>query len=56
MVEDPDGRGYFVIAGTQIGGATVTQVGAKGVTLHDHQTGESIMLPLVKEAKEASEF
>ena len=56
MVEDPDGRGYFVIPGTQIGGATVTQVSAKGMTLHDHLSKENVVMPLVKEVKEASEF
>ena len=56
MVEDPDGRGYFVIAGTQIGAATVTQVSAKGMTLHDHLTKENVIMPLAKEVKQASEF
>jgi hypothetical protein len=56
MVDDPDGRGYFVIPGTQIGGATVTQVSAKGMTLHDHLSKENVQMPLVKEEKEASEF
>jgi hypothetical protein len=56
MVEDPDGRGYFVTPGTQIGGATVTQVSAKGMTLHDHLTKENVIMPLAKEVKQASEF
>lgn len=56
MLEDPDGRGYFVFPGTQIGGATVTQVSAKGITMHDHGTREDIVMPLVKESKEPSEF
>jgi hypothetical protein len=38
MVEDPDGRGYFITAGTQVRGATVTQVTNKGVVLYIHKT------------------
>ncbi|MDQ1239750.1 MAG: hypothetical protein QG577_1936 [Thermodesulfobacteriota bacterium] len=38
MVEDPDGRGYFITAGTQVRGATVTQVTNKGVVLYVHKT------------------
>ena len=30
LVEDPDGRGYFITPGMQIGGATVTQVTNRG--------------------------
>ena len=56
MVEDPDGRGYFVTTGMQIGGATVTQVNDKGITLHLHRTHQDVMMPLFKEAKKAGEF
>jgi len=38
MVEDPEGRGYFITAGTQVRGATVTQVTSKGVVLYVHKT------------------
>lgn len=38
LVEDPDGRGYFVTSGTQIRGATVTQISRKGVTLYLHKS------------------
>jgi hypothetical protein len=51
MVEDPDGRGYFVTAGMQIGSATVTQVSNKGVTLHLHRTNQDVQLPLFSEAR-----
>jgi hypothetical protein len=57
MVEDPDGRGYFVIPGMQIGGATVTQVSNKGITLHLHRTRQDVVMPLFKEARgEAGEY
>lgn len=52
MVEDPDGRGYFVTPGMQIGGATVTQVTQRGVTLHLRRTGQDVVLPLFAEVKE----
>ena len=52
MVEDPDGRGYFVTPGMQIGGATVTQVTQKGVTLHLSRTGQDVVLPLFAQNKE----
>lgn len=55
MVEDPDGRGYFVTTGMQIGGATVTQVTRRGITLHLRKTGQDVVLPLF-EAREAKEF
>lgn len=51
MVEDPDGRGYFVTAGMQIGSATVTQVNNKGITLHLHRTHQDVQLPLFSEAR-----
>lgn len=51
MVEDPDGRGYFVTAGMQIGSATVTQVNNKGITLHLHRSHQDVQLPLFSEAK-----
>jgi len=56
MVEDPDGRGYFVIPGMQIGGATVTQITNKGVTLFLHKTRQDVLMPLFVEAKEGKEF
>lgn len=56
MVEDPDGRGYFVIPGTQIGGATVTQVSTRGITLYVHKTKKDVPLPLYKEPRETSEM
>jgi hypothetical protein len=51
MVEDPDGRGYFITTGMEIGGATVTQITNKGVTLHLHKTRTDVTMPLYKEAK-----
>jgi hypothetical protein len=56
MVEDPDGRGYFVSVGMQIGNATVTQVSNKGVMLRVHKTSEDVLIPLYKEPKESEEF
>ncbi len=56
MVEDPDGRGYFVTSGMQIGGATVTQVSNRGVTLHLHKTQQDVVIPLTREARETSEM
>jgi hypothetical protein len=56
MVEDPDGRGYFVTPGMQIGGATVTQVSNRGVTLHLHKTQQDVLMPLYREARETSEM
>jgi hypothetical protein len=38
MVEDPDGRGYFITPGMQISGATVTQVTSRGITLFMHKS------------------
>jgi len=55
MVEDPDGRGYFITTGMQIGGATVTQVNTKGITLHLHKTGQDVPMPLFLEAREPGE-
>lgn len=52
MVEDPDGRGYFVTPGMQIGGATVTQVTQRGITLHLRKTGQDVVLPLFVETRE----
>ncbi len=49
MVEDPDGRGYFLIAGMQVNGSTVTQVSQKGILLRDHNTGRNIMMRLYVE-------
>lgn len=56
MVEDPDGRGYFVMTGTQIAGATVTQVSNKGITMHLHKTGQDVVIPLYREPREGEEF
>ncbi len=56
MVEDPDGRGYFVTPGMQIGGATVTQVSNRGVTLHLHKTQQDVVIPLYREARESPEM
>jgi hypothetical protein len=56
MVEDPDGRGYFVTSGMQIGGATVIQVSNRGVTLHLHKTQQDVLMPLYREARETSEM
>lgn len=56
MVEDPDGRGYFVTPGMQIGGATVTQVTEGGLTLHVHATRQVVSIPLTTEGKETAEF
>jgi len=56
MVEDPDGRGYFVTPGMQIGGATVTQVSNRGVTLYVHKTRQDVVMPLYRESREASEL
>jgi hypothetical protein len=56
MVEDPDGRGYFVTSGMQIGGATVTQVSNRGVTLHLHKTQQDVVIPLTRETRETSEM
>lgn len=56
MVEDPDGRGYFVSTGMQIGGATVTQITNKGITLHVHKSGQDVPIPLFKEGKQLREF
>jgi Tfp pilus assembly protein PilP len=56
LVEDPDGRGYFITPGMQIGGATVTQVNNKGITLHLHRTRQDVVMPLFREAREAGEL
>jgi Tfp pilus assembly protein PilP len=56
MVEDPDGRGYFVMPGMQIGGATVTQVNSKGITLHLHKTRQDVLIPLFVQPKECEEY
>jgi len=56
MVEDPDGRGYFITPGMQIGGATVTQVTQKGITLHLHRTRQDVEMPLFREARETGEL
>jgi Tfp pilus assembly protein PilP len=56
LVEDPDGRGYFITPGMQIGGATVTQVTNKGITLHLHRTRQDVVMPLFREAREVGEL
>jgi len=56
MVEDPDGRGYFVTPGMQIGGATVTQITNKGVVLYVHKSRQDVLMPLFMEVKEGKEF
>jgi hypothetical protein len=56
MVEDPDGRGYFVSVGMQIGNATVTQISNKGVRLRVHKTKEDVLIPLYKEPRDTEEF
>jgi Tfp pilus assembly protein PilP len=56
MVEDPDGRGYFITSGMQIGRATVTQINAEGVTLHDHRTRKDVPMRLLREAREGREL
>ncbi|MBI5572765.1 MAG: hypothetical protein HY914_22665 [Desulfomonile tiedjei] len=56
MVEDPDGRGYFITAGMQIGGGTVTQITSKSVVIHLHRTRQDVQLPLFTEARAETEF
>jgi Tfp pilus assembly protein PilP len=56
LVEDPDGRGYFITPGMQIGGATVTQVTNKGITLHLHRTRQDVVMPLFREARETGDL
>jgi hypothetical protein len=56
LVEDPDGRGYFITSGMQIGGATVTQVTNKNVVLRAAKTNQDILMPLFKGAHEPREF
>jgi hypothetical protein len=51
MVEDPDGRGYFISPGMQIGRSTVTQINYEGVTLYDHRTHKDIPMRLLREAR-----
>lgn len=50
MVEDPDGRGYFIAPGMQIGGATVTQITSQGATLREHAGRRDVPMPLFKHA------
>lgn len=56
LVEDPDGRGYFITSGMQIGGATVTQVTNKNVVLRAAKTKQDIFMPLFKGTHEPREF
>jgi hypothetical protein len=55
LVEDPDGRGYFISSGMQIGNATVTQVTNRGMTLRVAKTLQDVQMPLFKEAKDVAE-
>ncbi len=52
MVEDPEGRGYFVTTGMMIGRATVTQIGNKGVILHVHKTNNDVLMPMSREGRD----
>lgn len=56
MVEDPDGRGYFVAPGTQIGGATVTQITSRGMLIHVHKTQQDREMMLYRSGKDSDEF
>jgi hypothetical protein len=56
MVEDPDGRGYFVVPGMQLHGSTVTQISNKGVTLRDHKTQQDVLMRLYVESKQPGEI
>ncbi|MGB9616252.1 MAG: hypothetical protein ACP5M0_01880 [Desulfomonilaceae bacterium] len=51
MVEDPEGRGFFITPGVQIRGATVTQVTAEGVVIYIHKTKKVDLLRI--EGREA---
>ncbi len=55
LVEDPDGRGYFITPGTRIGGATVTQVTNQGATLYLTKTKQDVPMPLFQAARETAE-
>jgi hypothetical protein len=52
MVEDPDGRGYFVTTGMMIGRATITQIYNKGLILYDHRTNQDVPMTLASEGLE----
>ncbi|MCA1961855.1 MAG: pilus assembly protein PilP [Desulfomonile sp.] len=56
MVEDPDGRGYYVQPGMQIGDgpnmATVTQITNRSVVLRVHKTKQDVLIPLFSERAE----
>ncbi len=56
MVEDPDGRGYFVVPGMQLHNSTVTQISNKGVTLRDHKTQQDVLMRLYVESKQPGEI
>lgn len=56
MVEDPDGRGYFVAPGAQIGGATVTQITSRGMLIHVHKTHQDREVLLYRSGKDSEEF
>jgi hypothetical protein len=55
LVEDPDGRGYFITPGTRIGGATVTQVTNQGATLFLSKTRQDVPMPLFQAVRETAE-
>ena len=46
FVEDPDGRGYMVVAGQMIGKATVTQVTKAGILLRLHRKAQDVTIPM----------
>ncbi len=57
LVEDPDGRGYFVVAGMQIGNATVTQITYSGITLQEHKFGgKDVIIPLYNTTPEGGDL
>jgi len=57
LVEDPGGRGYFVVAGMQIGTATVTQITYSGITLQEHKFGgKDVIIPLYNTTPEGGDL
>jgi hypothetical protein len=55
MVEDPDGRGYYVTTGMMIGKATITQISNRGITLYDHRNNTDTIMTLASEGYAAGE-
>ncbi len=49
MVEDPDGRGYYVTTGMMIGRATITQITNRGLILYDHRSNQDVPMNLAAE-------